>query len=300
MNPQSHYQIDEECYEFDFVGAAIKEMDIRTVSAGSMSKGGSWKFAACERNRCFGYFIVRGRAEFSFDDRVEILETGDLLIGVRDKGHKLGNLTLAQTEGAVCDSTTFLFATIHALVVADCPLGSAMPDYFLFRAGERTESPYLDTQLQCLVWESKAGEPASRLMQARLWEIVFMHSFRVHLAKNKPTRGWLAAICDGQLSRAIAAIHAAPEKDWTVEQLAAESAMSRSTLSRRFITMLNETPMDYLFKQRMRLAANLLREPGATISSVALKVGYSSESAFSTAFHRRFNVWPGAYRDQNH
>lgn len=295
-------QGDDSSSQLDLIGEAMKEMRIHTASTVSVSRGGMWTFPSSDPDSPVAYYLLRGRAEVTFQGgAVEVLEPGDLLVVVRAKSHRLHGYSTAQTldpQAEQSGRTSFLFATIQAQIASDCPFGSAMPEYFLFRSGERTESPYLDAQLQCLAWESRSGGPGSELMQARLWEIVFMQAFRVHLAKTKPTHGWVAAICDPQLSKVLRAIHKFPGKDWTVETLANEAAMSRATLARRFAATLDDTPMDYLYRLRMRVAATLLKEPDASIPEVAERVGYASESAFSSAFHRRFHVWPGEYRDQ--
>lgn len=300
MNAQDS-QTNDESSQIDFIGAAIKEMRVQTASASSISRHGDWTFSHYESESPVGYFILRGQAEVVFQEqKSELLEVGDLLIVTKSKSHRLQGLNrpqLSQTDDSEPSSTTsFLFANIQAQIAIDCPFASALPDYFLFRSGERAASPYFEAQLQCLAWEAKSSEAASELMQARLWEIIFMQAFRAHLAKTKIKQGWLAAICDEQLSKVLAVIHRFPERDWTVEKLAAEGAMSRASLARRFAATMHETPMGYLFKQRMRIAANLLRDPGASIPLVAQRVGYASESSFSSAFHRRFNLWPGEYR----
>lgn len=296
-------QLDDSSSQIDLIGEAMKEMRIHTASAGSVMRGGAWTFPSADPDSPVAYYLQRGRARAVFDGgATEFLEPGDLLVVVRATSHRLHGCNTEQIPHDPHDDqpspTSFLFATIQAQIASDCPFGSAMPEYFLFRSGERTESPYLDAQLQCLVWESRSGGAGSELMQARLWEIVFMQAFRVHLAKTRATHGWLAAICDQQLSKVLRAIHKSPGKDWTVERLATEAAMSRATLARRFAAVLDDTPMDYLYRLRMRVAATLLKEPDASILDVAERVGYASESAFSSAFHRRFNIWPGEYRDQ--
>lgn len=296
-------QPDDSSSQLDLIGEAMKEMRIHTASTGCVSRGGMWTFPSTDPDSPVAYYLQRGRVQVAFEGgAIEILEPGDLLVVVRAKSHRLrgcdSDQSLQDPHGEQTSRTSFLFAAIQAQIASDCPFGSTMPEYFLFRSGERTESPYLDAQLQCLAWESRSGGAASELMQARLWEIVFMQAFRVHLAKTKATHGWLAAICDQQLGKVLRAIHKFPGKDWTVERLAAEAAMSRATLARRFAAVLDDTPMDYLYRLRMRVAATLLKEPEASILDVAERVGYASESAFSSAFHRRFRVWPGAYRDE--
>jgi AraC-like DNA-binding protein len=54
--------------------------------------------------------------------------------------------------------------------------------------------------------------------------------------------------------------------------------------------------MHYLARQRLRLAAERLREGQESIANVALDVGYESEAAFSRAFKREFGKSPAAWR----
>ncbi len=54
--------------------------------------------------------------------------------------------------------------------------------------------------------------------------------------------------------------------------------------------------MSFLTGWRIALAADLLREPGATVGSVAPQVGYGSAFALSTAFKRLRGVSPREYR----
>ena len=54
--------------------------------------------------------------------------------------------------------------------------------------------------------------------------------------------------------------------------------------------------MTFLTAWRLTLAADLLREPGATISAVARQVGYGSPFALSAAFKRVRGVSPKEYR----
>lgn len=295
--PKAHLDSKEEIV--DFVGEAIREMRIRTFSVGRIFRAGDWTVPGVDSQRPVAYYVLRGRAEISFEDeQTKVLESGDLLVIFRPRQHLLRGLKMALEPAELAGETTLIFAAVDARLASDCPFGSGLPSCFHFPSCERAESPYLEIQLQCLVWETRAEEPASRLMQSSLWEIVFMQALRGYLAKRTINRGWLAAIGDNQLAKVLSAIHKTPEKNWTVEKLAATASVSRATLDRRFKSVLGITPMDYLYKHRMRIAAAMLAEQTTTISTVASCIGYTSESSFSTAFYRRYNLWPGEYRKQ--
>jgi AraC-like DNA-binding protein len=68
-------------------------------------------------------------------------------------------------------------------------------------------------------------------------------------------------------------MQAEPARSWTVASLAAEIGVSRAALARRFHELVGEPPMTFLTGWRLALAADLLREPGATVGSVADQVG---------------------------
>jgi AraC-like DNA-binding protein len=111
--------------------------------------------------------------------------------------------------------------------------------------------------------------------------------------------GWLAGMRDPSVGRALACIHEQPARSWTLEQLAAEAAMSRSAFHDRFVHFVGQPPMQYLGQWRMQVAAGLLRDTQAKIVEVALDVGYESEAAFSRAYKRFVGVSPGSWRKQS-
>ncbi|MDJ0931735.1 AraC family transcriptional regulator [Breoghania sp.] len=62
--------------------------------------------------------------------------------------------------------------------------------------------------------------------------------------------------------------------------------MSRSAFAERFCSRVDLAPMAYLTRWRMSLASDRLTNTDEPISSIAVDLGYESESAFSTAFKR--------------
>jgi AraC-like DNA-binding protein len=104
--------------------------------------------------------------------------------------------------------------------------------------------------------------------------------------------GWLLALRDPHIGRALAAVHRAPEHPWTVASLAREAAMSRSAFAAHFTDLVGEPAMQYVTRWRMESALTALRE-GA---SVAARSGYESEAAFARAFKRVTGLTPGSAR----
>jgi AraC-like DNA-binding protein len=120
---------------------------------------------------------------------------------------------------------------------------------------------------------------------------------RIHLESAPAVnRGWLGALRDPVLAPALGRLHAEPERRWTVADLAAEVAVSRSLLDSRFREVLGRSPIRYLADWRMHVADDLLRTTDLNVSAVARKVGYDSEEAFSRAFKRARGEAPSTWR----
>jgi len=101
---------------------------------------------------------------------------------------------------------------------------------------------------------------------------------------------------DAHVGRALALLHGDPARAWTVDDLAREVALSRSALAERFSDLIGESPMQYLIRWRLALAAQVLRAVREPIARIAERSGYESEAAFSRAFKREFGAPPAAWR----
>jgi AraC-like DNA-binding protein len=111
-----------------------------------------------------------------------------------------------------------------------------------------------------------------------------------------PSQGWLAAMADRQLARALLAMHDEPARSWTVESLARTAGMSRSSFAARFKLVVGQAPLDYLTQWRMYCAARLLQQGQLALAEVARQVGYESPAAFNRVFRRETATTPGAFR----
>ncbi|MEK6216008.1 MAG: helix-turn-helix transcriptional regulator, partial [Boseongicola sp.] len=80
------------------------------------------------------------------------------------------------------------------------------------------------------------------------------------------------------------------------ESLAREVGLSRSAFAKRFVHYVHITPMNYLGRWRMQLAARLLERPSISVAQAGVEVGYESEAAFNRAFKRFVGTPPGEWR----
>jgi AraC-like DNA-binding protein len=132
---------------------------------------------------------------------------------------------------------------------------------------------------------------------SRLPELLLIEVLRLHLATAPAIeRGWLAALQDPVLNPALAALHAEPERRWTVTELASAAAVSRSLLDERFRDVLGRSPIRYLTEWRMHLAEDLLASTDLGVAAVARRVGYDADEAFSRAFKRAHGESPSQWR----
>jgi AraC-like DNA-binding protein len=159
------------------------------------------------------------------------------------------------------------------------------------------EGGWLEGTLRHLVEEARGEWPGNIEMLARLSEILFVEVVR-HFMRQLPEahQGWLAGVRDPIVGQTLRLLHAHPERAWTVEELAYEVAVARSTLAQRFTTLVGEAPMRYLARWRMQVAKHLLKQPNMRLAEVATRVGYDSEAAFSRAFRRHVGCPPDAWR----
>ncbi len=151
----------------------------------------------------------------------------------------------------------------------------------------------IDYAMHAIANHRTEGDP---LFQ-RLPELLFVECVCDYALRQSETeRGWLAALSDEVLGRALAQMHSEPQEPWTLDTLAKRAGASRSVLDERFRTYLGVAPMSYLTAWRLQLASRKLRTTNASIAQIADAVGYGSEATFSRAFKRHTGSSPGQWR----
>lgn len=141
------------------------------------------------------------------------------------------------------------------------------------------------------------AEQGAVLMTEHLAQIMLLQVLRLWLsAEGARSPGWLGGLADQRLAKAIGAIHREPGRRWTLADLAAVAGMSRTSFAERFRASVGQSPIDYLYRWRMQLAASRLRHSSDTVACIAFSFGYESQAAFSSAFRRAWGCSPGRYR----
>lgn len=150
------------------------------------------------------------------------------------------------------------------------------------------------------VAESKGQRVGSQTVLTKLSELMFLEVIRRYLETLPPDRsGWLGALRDPVVGRAIALVHERPAHPWTVEEIARSSGASRSALAERFTTVLGDTPIAYLTGWRLALAARNLANTHRAVEAIAAEAGYESVGSFTRAFKRVYGKPPSLWRKRS-
>jgi AraC-like DNA-binding protein len=174
------------------------------------------------------------------------------------------------------------------------PLLGSLPR--LFKVTDQPGGP-LGAYVQIALAESKKPRIGSQSVLGRLSELMFVDVIRRYLETLPPERqDWLAGLRDPYVGRALAQMHRDPARDWTLQALARHVAMSRSSFAEHFTRFVGTPPMQYLANWRMQIAASQLLGTTDSVMTIANRIGYDSEAAFSRAFKKAVGVPPSEWR----
>lgn len=173
---------------------------------------------------------------------------------------------------------------------------SLLPKMIVMQA-HNPENEWLLGLVRMMVGEAECLKPGGDTIITRVSDILVVQAIR-HWLENEPLAktGWLGALHDEQIGKAIARIHRHPTHPWSVESLAEEVGMSRSGFAKRFMDLVGEPPMQYVRKWRFQVAQAWLRETDMTMAEIAEKLSYESEASFNRSFKKFTGHTPGTMR----
>ncbi len=147
--------------------------------------------------------------------------------------------------------------------------------------------------------ENLSGLPGASLAGNHLMQLIMIEGIRGWILSEGPGRsGWMGALTEPRILKALAAMHTHPEKSWQLAELASVAGMSRAGFARRFSESTGTTPLSYLTHWRMQIASRALRLSSEPVKHLAFRLGYANESTFSTVFRRVYGISPTAHRAQ--
>jgi AraC family transcriptional regulator, alkane utilization regulator len=198
-------------------------------------------------------------------------------------------------HGGGGEETRLLCGFLESSEFIGLPLFRTLPDLIIAQVGDDKVGELMTSTVHQVMALVEQGSPGAQGMLGRMMELLFVEMLRRHAA-GLPTgsKGWLAALNDPVVGRALRVVHAA--RKWTAEELAREAGSSRTVLAERFNALLGQPPMEYVTAWRIQLAAERLRNGREAVGAIAGDVGYESEAAFARAFKRVTGMTPGAWR----
>ena len=284
----------------------------RNYVTGALAAGEPWSlsFEAHEGLKC--YSVVKGHCWLSMDgvDEPIQLQAGDCVLLPHGRSFVIGSdltipsidarefLTSADRHNGVVSAspgeTFLLLASYFALEGDGRFLLDVLPPVVKLDNDVQRES--LRWAVERLMREMRDPQPGGTLVAQQIAYTLLVEALRLHLRdESHGGRGWLFALADKRMRAALSSMHQEPARAWTLQQLAHTVGMSRTAFAQTFKRFVGTSPMEYLTRWRMTLAANRMRDTGESIASLAPVLGYQSESAFSAAFKRQWGRSPRDY-----
>lgn len=257
------------------------------------------------------HVVAKGRCFVSpGDGERHWAEAGDVIVLPYGDQHTMGGVEPAErvalteilepppwtempviTHGDGGDRTDVVCGYLHCEHPLFDPELRALPAAFVVRPPKGPAARWVEASVEYAL----EGAPGS--WSTRLPELLLLEVLRLHLATAPAAEsGWVAALQDPILAPAMAKLHASPDHKWTVADLAATVAVSRSVLDGRFRQVLGRSPIRYLTEWRIHVAEDLLATTDLGVAAISRRVGYDAEESFSRAFKRSHGASPAIWR----
>lgn len=294
------------------LSAILRELRFEAAGYSRLEFRAPWAVAFEQHGVRGIHIVLEGRCEAVFEGLPAIaLEPGDFVLAPRADPHVLRSIGSARApvvaasalsrhaqQGRVrlggSGEATLILCGAFVFHEADHFALEALPRTIHVRGGGHIPT-WLAAYVELIGAEASDGASGSEVVMARLSDALVVRALRAH-ASEAEQPGWLMALRDPQLAKALGAMHEQLRKPWTLASLAKTAGLSRAAFATRFVEAVGETPMKYLLRCRMRHAITLLRDGRTGLAQIAQRVGYASEAAFSNAFKRHVGAAPGAYR----
>lgn len=309
----SHLQIDSG---HDALSEVLQDFRLSGVNYGRLELHHPWCITFPEQSLLRFHFVSKGPCWVHTEaEGWQELREGDLILLPQGVEHSLASAPELTAEsiskcqitklgGNVCEvvkrgdgGATMLFSGSMALgAYALHPLISLMPP--IIRGWDvATHDPMVNPLIEAMAVEASEPRMGSATILSRMADLLTARLIRCWVkSHDSATTGWLAAIRDPHIGRALVAMHREPGKNWTLETLAGLAGQSRSVFAERFSAVLGEGAARYLSRLRMQLAQEWLTQNSMATAEVASRLGYESEASFARAFKRITSASPGAVR----
>ena len=312
----TNHSSDQQAQPLDALSEVLQDFRLSGVSYGRCELRHPWsitfpqqpllRFHFVSEGPCWVHTEAEGWQEFQAGDLV-LLPQGvehSLASSPEVTGNSITSCQVTKHGGNVCEvvqqgdgDASMIFCGSMALgAYALHPLISLMPT-IIKGCDVAGNDPMVNPLLEAMAIEASQPRMGSATILSRMADLLTARLIRCWVkSHDSSTTGWLAAIRDPHIGRALVAMHREPGKSWTLESLAGLAGQSRSVFAERFSAVLGEGAARYLARLRMQLAQEWLGQNGMATAEVASRLGYESEASFARAFKRITSASPGAVR----
>jgi hypothetical protein len=228
----------------DPISSVLALMNATAVAAGGFTAAGRWALRFPPPEKLKFFVMARGNSVLMIDgiSTPYLLQEGDTFLLQAGRAFVIGSdcETTPRNAWEVFDAKTpevvdlggseILFLGGHINIdLAGSDMLMAFLPITIHLPAKRPESQKLAWLIDVFVREQIDAPMGAEQACAAIAQLIFLELLRGHVT-NSPsdTSGWLRCLGDPQLVLALRVIHAEPEVDWSVEQLARQAGMSRS------------------------------------------------------------------------
>ena len=221
------------------------------------------------------HYLSRGSACLALEDgRTLRMSAGDFVLVSRGEPHllscgrgtkpfplldldrrpaHLGPVRHGGGEGPISTMICGLFSLSHPSRIG---VLEALPPLLQLRP---SNDGWLELLLQRMVVESAVQHPGQQAVLSRMTEVLFVEALRSWIKTLDPGEGgWLGAMSDPYIGKALQLIHEQSQRPWTLAELGRSAGLGRSAFSARFTRLVGKPVHRYLVARRMDEAALML------------------------------------------
>lgn len=253
------------------------------------------------------HIVTQGGCRLHFSDHEQVfLKPGELALLPRGEGHLIASDENLEGEpffdipvkklserfefmryGGGGEETLLTCGVLNFDHVAGQKLVAQLPQLIHIKSDNVQLPGKLQPLIQLMSEEARTLSAGGETVIAHLADIIVIQAIRYWIEhSNEANNGWLGALKDPKIGKALAVIHAHPEATWTVDRLAEQAGMSRSGFSARFTEVIGTSVKQYVTEWRMSLARMKIMQSPIPLAELAEELGYKSEAAFSRAYKR--------------
>jgi AraC-like DNA-binding protein len=276
--------------------------------------GRPWSVALPQSPDAIFHYLSRGSASIALEDGPMIqMAEGDFVLIARGEPHVLwsgrrtkpvllldldrrpAHLGLVRHGGGRKPFSTMICGRFSLSRPSQNNVLELVPPVLHLRPA--ADRDWLETILQRIIAEAALERPGQLAVLSRMTEVLFVEVLRSWIKSLGPGEGgWLGAIADRHIGKALQLIHQHPGNPWTLGALGRHVGLGRSAFAARFTRLVGQPVHRYLVARRMDEAAVMLESSDDAIARIATRVGYETTTAFSKAFKRHYSFSPGRYR----